>query len=85
MTPFIARQLWLKKDLILVERKGGNFNDENAVIQLGVGKKYGFHLFDFGLKAFIIIDQKRKCKLTLGKDYLDDENGVMTAFLRTTS
>ncbi len=53
---FQCRQLWLKKGFdFLVE--GKNFNDENAVISLGVGKNMVSSI-RFWLKAFNIIDHK---------------------------
>jgi hypothetical protein len=53
---FHCRQLWLKKgfDFVL---EGKNFNDDDAVVQLGVGKNMVSSI-RFWLKAFNIIDTK---------------------------
>jgi hypothetical protein len=69
---FHCRQLWLKKGFDFVEN-GRNFNDENAVIQLGVGKNMVSSI-RFWLKAFNIIDQK-EIVTDFGKRLFDDENG----------
>ncbi len=66
---FQCRQLWLKKgyDFII---KGNSFNDEDAVIQLGVGKNMVSSI-RFWLKAFSIIDN-RDFPTEFGKRLLDD-------------
>lgn len=69
---FQCRQLWLKKGYDYVQ-KGGNFNDEDAVIQLGVGKNMVSSI-RFWLKAFNIIDNK-DIPTEFGKRLFDDENG----------
>jgi len=69
---FHCRQLWLKKGFDFVEERR-NFNDENAVIQLGVGKNMVSSI-RFWLKAFNIIDQKENVT-DFGKRLFDDENG----------
>lgn len=53
---FQCRQLWLKKgyDFVL---EGKNFNDEDAVVKLGVGKNMVSSI-RFWLKAFNVIDHK---------------------------
>lgn len=53
---FQCRQLWLKKgyDFIL---EGKNFNDEDAVVQLGVGKNMVSSI-RFWLKAYSIVNNK---------------------------
>jgi len=43
---FQCRQLWLKKGYDFLQQ-GKNFNDEDAVVQLGVEKTW-FPQFDFG-------------------------------------
>lgn len=54
---FQCRQLWLKKgyDYIL---EGKNFNDEDAVVQLGVGKNMVSSIIRFWLKAYSIVNNK---------------------------
>ncbi len=51
---FHCRQLWLKKGFDFVI-DGGNFNDDDAVIKLGVGKNMVSSI-RYWLKAFNIID-----------------------------
>ena len=53
---FHCRQLWLKKGYDFVV-EGSNFNDEDAVIKLGVGKNMVSSI-RFWLKAFNVIDSK---------------------------
>lgn len=69
---FQCRQLWLKKgyDYIL---QGKKFNDDDAVVQLGVGKNMVSSI-RFWLKAFNIIDNK-DIPTELGTRLFDDENG----------
>ncbi len=69
---FQCRQLWLKKgyDFVL---DGRSFNDEDAVVQLGVGKNMVSSI-RFWLKAFNIIDNK-DIPTEFGKRLFDDENG----------
>ena len=69
---FQCRQLWLKKgyDYVIENR---NFNDEDAVVQLGVGKNMVSSI-RFWLKAFNIIDNK-DIPSEFGKRLFDDENG----------
>ncbi|PDS23127.1 DUF4007 family protein [Flavobacterium branchiophilum] len=69
---FQCRQLWLKKGYDYVQN-GKNFNDEDAVIRLGVGKNMVSSI-RFWLKAFNIIDNKDK-PTEFGKRLFDDENG----------
>jgi hypothetical protein len=52
---FQCRKLWLKKGYDFLQQ-GKNFNDEDAVVQLGVGKNMVSSI-RFWLKAFIIIDR----------------------------
>jgi hypothetical protein len=53
---FQCRQLWLKKGFDFVQ-EAMNFNDDDAVVQLGVGKNMVSSI-RFWLKAFNIIDNK---------------------------
>lgn len=69
---FHCRQLWLKKGYDYVQ-KGKNFNDEDAVVQLGVGKNMVSSI-RFWLKAFNIIDNK-DIPTEFGKRIFDDQNG----------
>lgn len=69
---FQCRQLWLKKGYDYVI-KGKNFNDEDAVVQLGVGKNMVSSI-RFWLKSFNIIDNK-DIPTEFGKRLFDDETG----------
>lgn len=69
---FQCRQLWLKKGYDFVQ-SGKNFNDEDAVVILGVGKNMVSSI-RFWLKAFNIIDTK-DIATEFGKKMFDDENG----------
>jgi hypothetical protein len=69
---FQCRQLWLKKGYDYVQ-SGMNFNKEEAVVQLGVGKNMVSSI-RFWLKAFNIIDNK-DIPTEFGKRLFDDENG----------
>ncbi|KYG84181.1 hypothetical protein AWW67_03465 [Roseivirga seohaensis] len=69
---FQCRQLWLKKGYDFV-KEGRNFNDDDAVIKLGVGKNMVSSI-RFWLKAFNIIDHK-DIPTEFGSRLLDDENG----------
>ena len=69
---FQCRQLWLKKGYDYVF-DGKNFNDEDAVVQLGVGKNMVSSI-RFWLKAFNIIDNK-DIPTEFGKRLFDNENG----------
>jgi hypothetical protein len=69
---FQCRQLWLKKgyDYVL---SGKSFNDEDAVIKLGVGKNMVSSI-RFWLKAFNVIDN-RETPTEFGQKLFDDNNG----------
>ncbi|QJP33323.1 DUF4007 family protein [Nonlabens sp. Ci31] len=69
---FQCRQLWLKKgyDYVIENR---NFNDEDAVVQLGVGKNMVSSI-RFWLKAFNIVDNK-DFPTEFGKRLFDDDTG----------
>lgn len=69
---FQCRQLWLKKGYDYV-KSGRNFNEEDAVIKLGVGKNMVSSI-RFWLKAFNIIDNK-EIPTEFGKRLFDDETG----------
>ena len=69
---FQCRQLWLKKGYDYVNQ-GKNFNDEGAVVELGVGKNMVSSI-RFWLKAFNVIDNK-DVPTEFGKRLLDDKNG----------
>lgn len=69
---FQCRQLWLKKGYDYVQ-EGKDFNDEDAVIQLGVGKNMVSSI-RFWMKAFNVIDSKDN-PTEFGKRLFDDENG----------
>lgn len=69
---FHCRPLWLKKGYDFVIQ-GRDFNDEDAVVQLGVGKNMVSSI-RFWLKAFNLIDQK-DIPTDFGRKLFDDENG----------
>lgn len=69
---FQCRQLWLKKGYDYVH-KGKSFNDEDAVVKLGVGKNMVSSI-RFWLRAFNIIDNKDK-PTEFGKRLFEDETG----------
>jgi hypothetical protein len=69
---FQCRQLWLKKGYDFVQ-EGKNFNDEDAVVKLGVGKNMVSSI-RFWLKAFNIIDGKDNTT-DFGRKLFDDVNG----------
>ena len=69
---FQCRQLWLKKgyDFILSKK---SFNDEDAVVKLGVGKNM-VSAIRYWMKAFNIIDSKDK-PTEFGTKLFDNETG----------
>ena len=69
---FQCRQLWLKKGYDYVQL-GKNFNDEDAVVRLGVGKNMVSSI-RFWLKAFNVIDNNG-IPTEFGKRLFDDETG----------
>ena len=69
---FQCRQLWLKKGFDYVQ-EGKSFNDEDAVVQLGVGKNMVSSI-RFWLKAFDIINDK-DIPTVFGKLLFNNENG----------
>lgn len=69
---FQCRQLWLKKGYDYI-KTNKSFNDEDAVVKLGVGKNMVSSI-RFWLKAFNIIDNK-DIPTEFGKRLFDDENG----------
>jgi len=80
---FHCRQLWLKKGFDFVQ-KAYSFNDEDAVVKLGVGKNMVSSI-RYWLKSFNIIDTKDRptefgIKLLDNKDgydpYLEDDASI---------
>lgn len=69
---FQCRQLWLKKGFDFIQQ-GKDFNDEDAVVLLGVGKNMVSSI-RFWLKAFNIIDNKDNLT-EFGFRLFDDETG----------
>jgi hypothetical protein len=69
---FQCRQLWLKKGFDYVQ-EGKNFNDDDAVVKLGVGKNMVSSI-RFWLKTFNIINSN-DIPTEFGKRLFDDENG----------
>ncbi|REA58226.1 DUF4007 domain-containing protein [Dyadobacter luteus] len=69
---FQCRQLWLKKGYDYV-KEGKNFNEEDAVVKLGVGKNMVSSI-RFWLKAFNVINNK-DVATEFGERLFDDENG----------
>jgi hypothetical protein len=69
---FQCRQLWLKKGFDFVQ-EGQSFNNEDAVVKLGVGKNM-VSAIRYWLKAFNIIDNKDK-PTEFGIKLLDNEEG----------
>lgn len=69
---FQCRQLWLKKgyDYVKTQR---SFNDEEAVVKLGVGKNM-VSAIRYWMKAFNVIDSK-DIPTEFGNRLFDDENG----------
>jgi len=69
---FQCRLLWLKKGYDFVQ-EGQSFNDEGAVVKLGVGKNM-VSAIRYWMKAFNIIDNKDKLT-KFGIKIFDTENG----------
>jgi hypothetical protein len=69
---FACKQYWLKKGVDYVTT-GKSFTDENAVINLGVGKNM-VNSIKFWLKAFGMINDQEKT--TFLAEFLFGENGV---------
>lgn len=69
---FQCRQLWLKKGYDYI-KDGKNFNEEEAVVQLGVGKNM-VSAIRFWMKAFNVIDN-RDVPTEFGKRLFDDKVG----------
>ena len=70
---FICKHFWLKKGYDFISHKG-NFNDESAVIELGVGKNMVTSV-SFWLKAYGIIDAHGKIT-ELGDFIFHSKKGV---------
>lgn len=69
---FQCRQLWLKKGFDFVQ-EGQSFNDEDAVVKLGVGKNM-VSAIRYWLKAFNVIDNKDN-PTEFGIKLFDNEQG----------
>ncbi len=69
---FQCRQLWLKKGYDYI-REGKSFNDEDAVVKLGVGKNM-VSAIRYWMKAFNVIDSKDN-PTEFGTRLFDEENG----------
>jgi hypothetical protein len=69
---FQCRQLWLKKGFDFVQ-EGNSFNDDDAMVRLGVGKNMVSSI-RYWLKAFNIVDNKDK-PTEFGVKLLDTEDG----------
>lgn len=69
---FQCRQLWLKKGFDFVQN-GQSFNNEDAVVKLGVGKNM-VSAIRYWLKAFNIIDSK-DMPTDFGTKLFDNEKG----------
>jgi len=89
---FQCRQLWLKKGYDFVQ-ENNSFNDEEAVVRLGVGKNM-VSAIRYWMKAFNIIDYKDNitkfgAKLfdkDIGYDpYLEDEASLVTTLSTCTN
>lgn len=70
---FICKQFWLKKGYDFLCQKG-NFNEEAAVVKLGVGKNMVTSI-SYWLKAFGIAENSHVAT-TLGSFIFDEKNGV---------
>lgn len=69
---FQCRQLWLKKGYDFVQ-EGQSFNNEDAVVKLGVGKNM-VSAIRYWMKAFNVIDSKDN-PTDFGTKLLDEETG----------
>ena len=69
---FQCRQLWLKKGFDYIKTQKA-FNDDDAVVKLGVGKNMVSSI-RFWMKAFNIIDSKDQ-PTEFGNKLFDNENG----------
>ena len=70
---FICKHFWLKKGYDFIQSKG-NFNDEFAVIGLGVGKNMVASI-NYWLKAFGIVDANNKTT-ELANFIFNDKTGI---------
>lgn len=69
---FIVRSFWPKKGFDFIKR-GGNFSDENAVVDLGVGKNMVASI-SFWMKALGLYDDEEK-KLTELANHIFTDDG----------
>ncbi|GAB4093518.1 DUF4007 family protein [Flaviaesturariibacter terrae] len=70
---FICKHFWLKKGYDFVQ-SNGNFNDENSVVKLGVGKNMVTSI-NYWLKSFGILEENSGGLSKLGKLLMDDNKG----------
>lgn len=70
---FICKQFWLKKGYDFIIHKG-NFNEESAVIDLGVGKNMVTSI-SYWLKAFGLIEANHQ-STELANFLFDQKKGV---------
>ncbi len=70
---FIVRTFWPKKGYDFI-KNGGNFNSEDAVVELGVGKNMVSSI-NFWMKALGLVDEKTN-ELTEFAKFIFDDNGV---------
>lgn len=76
---FICKHFWLKKGYDFVAHKG-NFNEESAVVELGVGKNMVGSI-SYWLKAFGITDQTNN--LTTFGDYIFSDKGGKDPYIES--
>lgn len=70
---FLCKQFWLKKGYDFVTEGGNSFNEEKAVVKLGVGKNM-VSAVQYWLKSFGIIDSKNQIT-DIGRFIFDERNG----------
>lgn len=70
---FLCKQFWLKKGYDFTHEKN-SFNEEKAVVKLGVGKNM-VSAVQYWLKSFSIIDNKNNIT-EIGKFIFDDHKGI---------
>ncbi len=70
---FACKTYWLKKGLDYIRKRGNEFNDDSAVVDLGVGKNMVASI-RFWLKAFGLVDDKEQP--TDFAEFIFGENGM---------
>lgn len=70
---FICKHFWLKKGFDFIQSKN-NFNEESAVVKLGVGKNMVTSI-NYWLKSFGVAESSNEIT-QLGKFIFDDKGGV---------